>query len=498
MRTLYLVLILSIYSLSLNSQNTFDTAWVSSFGGPAMDSGIDLKETIDKGFILVGTTSTFGNGSSSFYIIKTDSQGIHKWSKTVGSNNIDVAYSVETTKDGNYFFTGYSNSNIQNGYDGYVIKANSTGDVLWSKNYGGEDWDFFYNSSLLPDGGLLLCGESFSNAKDGSDAYIVRTNNNGDTLWTKKINESGNGALYSIENIGNRIYAVGYKYDTLNKKTRAVVYKFDLNGNLLDQDIFLMDSSKHTVYKDLYITKSGNILLSGKSNNDTIDNYIILKVDTNFAHIKYSADNKDYYFQSIIEGNKNDVYAIGTREGGLGGKAVFLQRTDSNIVILLSAANFGGPQDEIGSEIIRTRKGYAFIGSTKSYGNQNSSGDYNVYLVIFNKADLVADYFLIVQEFQDTLSPVGIPGNGNFLQSTIFPNPVKDKFSIRLNGNSTVGRKIIFQLFSSEGLLVDEEYYTISDNNCLSLKRNDLKSGLYFYRVLENNMQISSGKLLAE
>ncbi|MDO8998417.1 MAG: T9SS type A sorting domain-containing protein [Bacteroidota bacterium] len=499
MRKLLIILFLlkGLYSSGQNLNN-WDTAWVNSFGGPSIDIGKDIKETSDKGFIIAGTSSSFGNGNTSFYIIKTDSMGLHQWSKAIGSNYNDIAYSVDIASDGGYFFSGISNWNIQSGYDGYLIKTDNLGNVLWSKNYGGNDWDFIYNSCLMPDGGLLLCGETYSDSKGGADAYLIRTNANGDTLWTKKIGTTGNDAFYSVEQKNNRIYVVGKTHNTLTNKSNASIYQLDYNGNILKQDFFSQNTADDHEYKDLYLTGSGDVLLCGKRSSNSTPYYILRKIDTtNFNQFNSFTSPQNIFYNCIIEGNNNDIYTLAQNVGGAGGTAVLFHRFNSTFTYL-NAANFGGIKDEDGFEIIRTSRGYAFVGWTKSYGNQNNSTDENVYLVVFNKKDLVNDYFLIVTEFQDNLPMVGLNENKiNLTKTIVYPNPINTISAIRFDEDNLDGKTISYQLYDSQGKLVSEENIVIT-NKHIMINRNELNTGIYTYKLKLNSLPISTGKLSVE
>jgi hypothetical protein len=497
-KILIILFLLETMFITAQNPNNWDTAWVNSYGGPSIDIGKDIKETSDKGFIIAGSSSSFGNGNTSFYIIKTDSLGLHQWSKSIGSGNNDIAYSVDIASDGGYFFSGISNWNQQTGYDGYLVKTDNLGNVLWSKNYGGNDWDFIYNSCLMPDGGLILCGETYSDSKGGTDAYLIRTNANGDTLWTKKIGTSGNDAFYSVEQKNNRIYVVGKTFNTLNNKSDASIYKLDFNGNLLKQDFYTSNITEDNEYKDLYLTNAGDILVCGKRSANSNQYYILRKIDTtNFIQINSVTSTQNIYYKCVIEGNNNDIYPIAQNIGGAGGTSVLYHRFTSSFSYL-NAANFGGSNDEDGFEIIRTSRGYAFVGWTKSYGNQNNSNDENVYLVVFNKKDLVSDYFILLNEFQDNLPMVGLHENKIDLQKAIvYPNPINTVSAIRFEDDKLDGKTINYQLYDAQGKLVIEENILVTDKHIM-INRNTLNSGIYFYKLKLNSLIISTGKLSAD
>ncbi len=494
-------IVLIIFSILTQAQvnpNGWDTAWVTSLGGPGSDVGRDIKETSDRGFIIAGTTSSFGSGNTSFYIIKTDSLGGHEWSKSIGSNLNDIAYSVDIANDSGYFFSGASNWNIQAGYDGYLIKTNKSGDVLWSKNYGGNDWDFFYNSCIMPDGGLMLCGETYSGSQGGSDFYLVRTNANGDTLWTKSFGSSGDDAFYSVEQRYNRIYLVGKTYNTVSGKSDACVLKLDFNGNVLLQKNFSGGTGENAIYNDVAISNSGAVLLCGVLNTSSYNHYILQKFDsTSFNQIYYNTTSQNLYLRSVIEGYNNSVYSFGPSYGGLGGKSAYYFRFDPNFNYLYSA-HFGGSDDEDPYEILKTSKGYAFIGSTKSYGNQSGSVDQNVYLVVFNKKDLFNDYFLIVKEFGDNLSPVGINKNSPSTKKTsVCPNPVTSVYSINLEDGTYDGQILNYKLYDATGRLVCDEKAMVDGDHIL-LNRKNLPTGIYSYKLTAESKLVGLGKISAE
>jgi len=498
MRLLILTTILILNTVALaQNPNNWDTAWVSSFGGPSIEVARDIKETSDKGFIIAGNTSSFGNGNSSFYIVKTDSLGFYQWSKSIGTSNNDVAYSVEISTDGGYFISGFSNWNIQNGYDGFVVKTDNQGNVIWTKNYGGNDWDFIYNSCLMPDGGLLLCGET-NNGENLTDAYLIRTNSVGDTLWTKKMGAAGKDCYYNVKQYNNRIYVIGKKFNTTINKTDASIYKLDLNGNILNQDFFRGNNTDDFEYLDFYFTTTGDILLTGKRQDTLNYHYAIRKIDTlNFNQINYSTSSQNFYFNSITEGNNNDVYTLGNNVGGAGGKSALYFRLNSGL-FYINSANFGGIKDEQGTKIIKTSKGYAFVGSTNSYGNQNNSIDDNFYLVVFNKKDLVNDYFLLINQYIDNLPMVNVKENKiNLLPTAVFPNPIAEEFTICISENIYNGQQISYKLYNSLGALVQSEEEIIADN-ILKIKRKSLKAGTYNYSLKMNATFIGSGKLIVE
>ncbi|HWY38116.1 MAG TPA: hypothetical protein VNY73_06125, partial [Bacteroidia bacterium] len=176
MRKLVLILICVIAPLigayAQHFKTVADTEFFYLYGGTSPDIGRCIKETYDGGYIIAGTSSSFGQGDASMYLIKTDSLGKHLWSTTFGGTQNDWAYGLEITADSGFFLSGYSNSfNPPNGYDAYYVKADKNGKLQWQKTVSGYDWDFIYGSTAMPGGGFILCGETYTNSNGGTDAY---------------------------------------------------------------------------------------------------------------------------------------------------------------------------------------------------------------------------------------------------------------------------------------------------------------------------------------
>ncbi|HWY97840.1 MAG TPA: hypothetical protein VNY36_02035, partial [Bacteroidia bacterium] len=100
----------------------YDTVYEYSFGGIQDDVCNQIRATTDGGYIMVGTTNSFGHGATDFYVIKVDSDFHHQWSAALGSTMSDEGYSVTPTLDNGYAFVGCTNANIANGYDVLLMK----------------------------------------------------------------------------------------------------------------------------------------------------------------------------------------------------------------------------------------------------------------------------------------------------------------------------------------------------------------------------------------
>jgi type IX secretion system substrate protein len=172
--------------VELIKTNTFgDTLWTQTYGGTSDEVGYSVQQTSDGGYIIAGTTWSFGSGNDDVYLLKTDSGGHLLWTRTFGGAGYEDGYFVRQTKDGGYIITGSTSSFGSGGYDVYLIKTNSLGDTLWTRTYGGGATDYAYSVVQTRDGGYLIAGATYSFGAGTSAQYLIRTNSAGDTLWTR-------------------------------------------------------------------------------------------------------------------------------------------------------------------------------------------------------------------------------------------------------------------------------------------------------------------------
>jgi hypothetical protein len=158
--------------------------WSRTYGGSDSSYAQSVQQTTDGGYILAGGTYSFGAGEADFYIVKTDPLGDTLWTRTKGGSNHDWAHSVQQTTDGGYIVAGATNSFGAGGYDFYLVKTNSVGATLWSRTYGGRGDDYGRFVQQTADGGYIVAGYSDSFGAGGYDFYLVKTDSLGNILWT--------------------------------------------------------------------------------------------------------------------------------------------------------------------------------------------------------------------------------------------------------------------------------------------------------------------------
>jgi len=159
--------------------------WDKTFGGTENDYARCVQQTDDGGYIIAGRTHSYGAGGSDVWLIKTDSNGNKEWDKTFGGSNTDRGYSLQQTIDGGYIITGSTASYGAGVIDLWLIKTDSNGNKQWDKTYGGGDLDRGDSVQQIGNSGFIVYGETVSYSAGVNDFWLIKTDINGSEIWSK-------------------------------------------------------------------------------------------------------------------------------------------------------------------------------------------------------------------------------------------------------------------------------------------------------------------------
>jgi hypothetical protein len=168
----------SVYAVKANS--TGDTLWTATYGGDRADMGYDVEVAFDGGLIMVGATASYGAGDYDIYLVKTDPNGRLEWSQTYGGTQVDQGFSVRPVPDGGYLIAGTTSSYGAGKFDGLAIRTDPIGGVQWQRTYGGSKSDYC-NYSVTDNGSWVLIGYTFSYGAGASDVFINKITADGAT-----------------------------------------------------------------------------------------------------------------------------------------------------------------------------------------------------------------------------------------------------------------------------------------------------------------------------
>lgn len=239
--------------VKLNS--TGDIQWQKSYGGSNHEYAGTIKQTLDNGYIMTGTTLsnngdvTQNNGLRDYWVIKIDVSGNLQWQKSYGGSGFDEAFDVIQAQDGNYMVAGHAISSdgqvsdYKGSRDFWILKLDLSGNLLWQKTFGGSSIDGAFSINQTLDGGYIVGG--YSQSTDGDvtvnfgnlDYWIVKTDSSGNLQWQKSLGGTLYDQLFSVQQTSDSGYV--------------------LVGNIISSDGNI--SSNNGMY-DIWVVKLGSNL----------------------------------------------------------------------------------------------------------------------------------------------------------------------------------------------------------------------------------------------
>jgi hypothetical protein len=266
----------------IKTDNKGDTIWTKKFGGKAEDIGYSVQQTTDGGYIIAGRSSSFGNGGVDVYLIKTDINGDSIWTKTYGGNGTNIGYSVQQTTDEGYIIVGSTSASVTSSSDVFLIKTDFNGDTLWTKIFGGEKSDVGFSVRQTTDEGYIIAGSTSSFGYGSNDVYLIKTDYNGNYLWSKTYGGEGLDIGYSVQQTADEGYIIcGYIRLFDNFFNQVYLIKTDSNGDSIWTRTF--GGEHDDKGRSVQQTTDGGYIIAGLTNpygNGNDDVYLI-KTDEN-------------------------------------------------------------------------------------------------------------------------------------------------------------------------------------------------------------------------
>lgn len=149
--------------------------WERNFGKVTdNEEGMSVQQTSDGGYIIAGITVPLFTGNPDAWLIKTDSNGNIEWDKTFGGANLDIFFSVQQTTDSGYILAGTTDSFGNGDIDVWLVKTDSNGNKLWDKTFGGPEWEYGWCVQQTSDGGFIIIGTTTSFGAGESDAWLIK------------------------------------------------------------------------------------------------------------------------------------------------------------------------------------------------------------------------------------------------------------------------------------------------------------------------------------
>ncbi|ASJ02674.1 hypothetical protein A3L09_05075 [Thermococcus profundus] len=220
-----------VYLVKIDSKGNLE--WEKRFEGDDNDGAYDVQQTPDGGYITVGYTESLKSGRK-VYLIKTDSSGNLEWEKAFGGERAIEGHSVQPTDDGGYIITGrkYTPNSI------YLTKIDSKGNIEWENEYGGIRDNFFGHVGDHPvqqtkDRGYITVGYVYSTKTQSNDVYLVKTDSGGYIEWTRTFGREGDDRGFSVQQTADGDYIIaGTTFSSDSGGYNVYLIKVDPTGNL--------------------------------------------------------------------------------------------------------------------------------------------------------------------------------------------------------------------------------------------------------------------------
>ncbi|MGA7303555.1 MAG: FlgD immunoglobulin-like domain containing protein [Rhodothermales bacterium] len=352
-----------------------DTLWTVTFGGMEDDYGYAVSQTADGGFILTGETYTRPTaGPSDLWLIKTDADGKTQWERTFGSGLYDRGYSVRQTFEGGYIVAGSMDTpNVSSNV--FIVRTDANGDTLWSKTFGNRfTIDSGQSVVQTADSGFAIAGW-IRTPTNNDDLYLIRLDTVGTTLWTKLVGGSGRDRAYSVEETAEGGFVLAGETASAGETPAGDIWivKTDSAGNVEWQKNYGYQS--YDVAKSVVQTRDGGYMVAGTIQDGGYDGWL-LKTDA-MGDTLWAKRFGSIYSDEIdsIEQTSDGGYAF-TGQTGMNGD-LWVGKTDAD-GDLDWERSYGGNGLDNGFSIEQTSDGGLVIAAyTSSFG----AGKYDAWLL---------------------------------------------------------------------------------------------------------------------
>ena len=325
--------------------------WNKTYGGTNDEKGHDLIQTEDGGFAVIGYTfSNDGDvdnnaGQQDFWLFKTDAQGNLQWEKTYGYSGLDYGLSIKPANDNGFILSGVldvtssggegntrQQQTLHAGGDYWVLKVDQTGNLIWSKYFGGLFTDTAYDVIPTNDNGFIIIGSSDSEDTDISnnigsyDFWAVKVDNQGVLQWEQNYGGTQIDEAYKIIKTNNNNYLIvgdtrSEDEDISNTFGAADVWAITISedGNLINQNSY--GGENFDVSRSVISDSENGFLICGSSRSGTgqhtqnngQNDIWVLKTNAT-GHLKWQTSiggsNVDFAY-GITQLNNNKIITVG-------------------------------------------------------------------------------------------------------------------------------------------------------------------------------------------
>jgi len=369
-------LVCLIWCLFLTGFSEAASQWALTMGGLAEDELYSAQRTNDGNIILAGETYSFGTGSYNGWCVKLDASGNVLWQKLYGGAGYDSALAVRATSDGGYVLAGHTSSFGAGNRDAWIVKLDASGNAVWQKAYGGASAEYAYAIRETPDGGYILAGVTFSFGAGGEDAWCLRLDASGNVVWQKTYGGANSDSFWDVQLTADGGYIVtGDTRSYGAGSVEAWCIKLDGSGNVQWQKTYGGASIENG--KRVFVTADGGYLVCGETISFGLGDcdFWCLKLDV-YGNIQwqkaYGGIDAEYFDGADMTSDGGCVLAGRTKSFGAGSTDAWCVKLDLYGNIQWQKTYGGVSWDKVDGVLARPDGGYVVCGSTGSFDSEGN------------------------------------------------------------------------------------------------------------------------------
>ena len=203
-------------------------AWNMTYGDFSYEYGYSVQQTKDGGYIIAGETYSFGAGSSDVWLLKVYANGTEDWNITFGGPSYDSGWSVWQTTDSGYILAGSTSSFGAGNSDVLLLKVGANGTAKWNMTFGGSSYEYGRSVQQTTDGGYIITGFTNSFGTGSYDLWLLKVEREPAELYT--IKDVGVTSSVTLANASNLAGSLPPEYEGVNLSDAVV-----LNVNVTDK-----------------------------------------------------------------------------------------------------------------------------------------------------------------------------------------------------------------------------------------------------------------------
>lgn len=301
--------------------------WAYAYGTSNDESGVEVRQTSDGGFMIAGQIFQSANTNFDYYLVRTDSAGNYYWQLSNGGSLHEYPNAMEVTPDDGCIVVGKTQSNL--GYqDASMVKYSSTGAVQWTKAFssGASGTYEFRGVANVPGGGYVAVGNrqvQVSTSTWESYGYAVKVSSTGSTLF--QVSSGRFAFLQSVAATSTGYVAVGYIFPASGADFYAV--RFGTAGSTLWA--WSLNAGTNGDYlSDVKVASDGNYVITGSTSPTTTQhNLRLMKLDNSGIRLW------DFYPYASTLDTSGESLAM-TSDGGFMVSGGYTDSTSTNYLLL--------------------------------------------------------------------------------------------------------------------------------------------------------------------